>query len=69
LLENNNEELWPLIKKVAETPRIKIHFNVDEKWMRVFECDKQELLMALRKNAPKPRARGLLGLGLAFSIN
>jgi hypothetical protein len=36
--------LWPLIKKVAETPRTKIHFNVDEKWVRVFEDDKRALL-------------------------
>lgn len=31
------ELLWPYLKKVAEKNKIPIHFNADEKWVRVFE--------------------------------
>lgn len=31
------ESLWPYLLKVTQMSKTRIHFNADEKWVRVFE--------------------------------
>ena len=34
-----------------EQKKIKIHFNIDEKWVRIFEEDKKIFLREIRKES------------------